>query len=161
MFVQSWLCFGNEWTFRTIMFFFCRRFLSMKELFVQTWFFVFLFLSNDELFVQSWLFSCFLVNEWTFRAIMTFCFCLVNEWTVRAITILEFVFLCVCQKNNFSCNYDILLTTKYKTAFRAIMTFVFVVNEWTFRTIMLFCVVFVNDGTFRANVFFVFFVLIK
>jgi len=87
--------------------FFCRRFLSMKELFVQTWFFVFLFLSNNELFVQSWLFLCFLVNEWTFRAIMTFCFCLVNEWTVRAITILEFVFLCVCQK----------------ITFRAIMTF--------------------------------------
>ena len=75
--------FVKEWTFRALRTLFV--FWSMNALFVQSWFAFFCVWSMDELVVQSW--PLFLVNEWTFRTVMTF-FCFVNERTFRAINII-------------------------------------------------------------------------
>ena len=82
-FVCQWMNFSCNHDFV-----FCFCFLSMNELFVQSWhwfvkwltfraimtFLLCVFWSMNELFVQSWFrcFVCCLVNVWTLCAIMTF-----------------------------------------------------------------------------------------
>ena len=109
------------------------------------------FLSKNELLVQSWL---VFVNEWTFRAIMTFLlFCVINKLTFCAI-----MTFCFVKEWTFRAIMAVFLSHDERFLL-SWLVFVFFVNEITCRAIMFLFLLFCcgQTFTFSCNHDFVFF----
>ena len=157
--VQSWPLFFGQWmNFSYSHDFFC---VCQWKNFSRNQYYCFV-LSNNELLVQSWHFC--LVNEWTFRAIMTLLLLLLLFlcWWRTDLSVQSLPLFGLSMNELFVQSWlcFLLLFFVNEWTFRAIMTLVcqminfpcnhdiftlcFLVNEWTFRAIMisLFCLLF-------------------